>query len=597
MLRRGSSQASTKDSNRSDEEQENNKGHEEDEEDESRLLKDIYTFITYSEELSRYYMIAWMTFGLQISIFGFFIQSKLKNPVPGNYFKIPLRVSATVNLCQGGALIVTWLDNAEDLTKVANVVMGPGTVRERMKHIMSNVLRLIVVSMTLTVSLLVIVQSSDVVLLFLNFIAVSFVGKIDINIYELVERGVFGEDLSDELRRIKKKIKKDDREAKKNIKGRAPWRKGIFLIMVFLGLLGFWCVAKWTQYSNAMQGMICQNFDLNIEHKSDFRFFDKVLPNRNFSVLDKIDYTDWKSDYQSKKILDYREFNGLYTSLDDNNEIRTMTRNRPTYYHEGRSSHDTLAPDAKISYCRSSRRWVFTIPGITKEFDSDEDGCNWLMRSKWTRAFSLDEVSMVGWDIWSGPYTGLIETIDDSNFLSCAQCEDETDCNYHGTCKHDYGFKKKCECKKPWSGVKCDTCSDCDKLTVKNIDIGKNIEMSIKDEDVKVYGRSVYVALYEGFRYVLLHTGARFIIGTFDDTMVGSNETFLDAFLTNYQSTWNYDGFIIKFESKLTMLGSPTKELKWNEMGCSSADEVTGSLNCTTSLITTDCAPNTLSCS
>jgi len=215
MLRRGSSQASTKDSNRSDEEQENNKGHEEDEEDESRLLKDIYTFITYSEELSRYYMIAWMTFGLQISIFGFFIQSKLKNQVPGNYFMIPLRVSATVNLCQGGALIVTWLDNAEDLTKVANVVMGPGTDRERMKHIMSNVLRLIVVSMTLTVSLLVIVQSSDVVLLFLNFIAVSFVGKIDINIYELVERGVFGEDLSDELRRIKKKIKEDDREAKK----------------------------------------------------------------------------------------------------------------------------------------------------------------------------------------------------------------------------------------------------------------------------------------------------------------------------------------------------------------------------------------------
>jgi len=37
----------------------------------------------------------------------------------------------------------------------------------------------------------------------------------------------------------------------------------------------------------------------------------------------------------------------------------------------------------------------------------------------------------------------------------------------------------------------------------------------------------------------------------------------LSLFLKNYHSPWDYDGFIIVFESQLTTLGRPTKELEW----------------------------------
>jgi len=495
---------------------------------ESGHPEDVYTFTFASDFWSVYNIIAFLTTAIQITILVLFFQTQVKgvsfgpsvsgdpfsgSSYSGNPFSIPLRVPTEVNIAQALAVIVTIIDNMDELASVVNIYDMPvfkdyNKYFGKFKHLISMSLRLIVTMGVLAVSFLIIIQSFDVLELFLNFVAITFVGRFDNIVYTLIGKGVMGESLKKEVDKIGKrecKIKSKSSTCLSSFVGRG------FALAVLLALVGLLVWAKYYQYSNHFQILHCQKFQLNIQENTEFKFFQNVLPERNMSNNNGVNYT---SSWAKYKILDYRNFNGLYTSLDEQNEMKLLTRNRPTYYQEGNSTDNPLAPFGKISYCRSSGRWVFNIPGITKGNNEDKEGCDWLMRSAETGSYTLDEVPMTGWNIWSGEHTGLVQLIDDGSFLSCAHCGDTTDCNYHGICEHNYGKykEKKCVCDTPWRGVKCDICSACDRLRVKADDWEVNLEIA----DMVVHDRPVYTSGSGGLIYVLLYTGARFVVGALD---------------------------------------------------------------------------------
>lgn len=563
------------------------------------LPEDIYTLLFVAPYFSKPYLAGLMTFALQILVLCLFLFSMLGNGTETNKLKIPLRVSAIVSVCQFFALFIAWLDQLEELATFQNIrgikkfehhPSGNDKNFSKSRFLIANILRQLVSIIVLVVTFFFVIQSADVINLFLNFIAIAFIGKIDNTLYLLLKGGAICIDSG--LKEYTTKVGKI-RVISKSKKKSYSYLMTIGLLLVLLSMMSY---VKYLQQSNNYQRLHCQNFELNVQDHTLFNFFDKVLPHCPNTTLY---WEDWGRKYKHKQ-LDYREFNGRYTSLDKNNELGQLTRNRPTYYQEGPERSDPMAPIGQISFCRGSRRWVFSIPGVSKGIEADKDGCEWLMRSKVTSAYSLDEVSTEGWEIWSGPHTGLVQTISDQTFLQCSHCKDDTDCNYHGKCLKDYGSKKKCVCEPDWSGNTCNQCSGCKELYLfEGTDPGlaPYFKFSIF-KNVTAYGRSIYVSK---LGYTLSYTGAKFIVTgeceghcynepqckeiqgcDYDDDegCHSVHENFTNHFdFSSYHSLWGSTPII---ESEYTNRENPSKGLMWtiSKNGCTSKEETSFVIKC-----------------
>jgi len=106
---------------------------------------------------------------------------------------------------------------------------------------------------------------------------------------------------------------------------------------------------------------------------------------------------------------------------------------------------------AEIIYCEDIEAWVFMHPNIKTSLDSDASNeCQWLLRSEQTEDFDLVELSTGFWRLWDG------KIVDDYRIdIDCAECANDSDCNYMGTCVEEPGLDQKCECFPGVSVVVC----------------------------------------------------------------------------------------------------------------------------------------------
>ena len=205
-----------------------------------------------------------------------------------------------------------------------------------------------------------------------------------------------------------------------------------------------------------------------------------------------------------RRLLIFSHFNGLYI-------MDGTVAERPRYVEMNKEKGDPFKNTipAEIHYCEDIESWVFTHPNIKTTLDSeDSNECQWLLRSEQTEDFDLVELSTDFWRLWDG------KIVDDYRIdIDCAECSNDSDCNYMGTCVDEPGLDQKCECFDGRFGIFCQFETPCDVIRTEK-DVNTTLEI-VRDFDqdgdsidfVQVYGRPMYSARMQGKPYGLMRDG------------------------------------------------------------------------------------------
>lgn len=136
-------------------------------------------------------------------------------------------------------------------------------------------------------------------------------------------------------------------------------------------------------------------------------------------------------------ILEQGSFNGYPRFVEQNK-------------NDGTSFGESVIP-AEIIYCDSIGSWVLAHPRILTSPDGErENECSWLWRSPKTEDYEITSASDSAWDVWVGEVKPLAFVS-----LSCNECLERSDCNYHGSCKDsvcycdDTHFGQSCQFEQP----------------------------------------------------------------------------------------------------------------------------------------------------
>mmetsp|Transcript_54379 Transcript_54379/g.80914 ORF Transcript_54379/g.80914 Transcript_54379/m.80914 type:complete len:680 (-) Transcript_54379:324-2363(-) len=562
---------------------------EEDGNDEQVALPlDIFSLFFVSPVFSAGFVYSMSCFALQIGIHFLVLYNLLRDAPEGNPLKVPLRVEQDVAAAQILALLVSLVTQEDVITTLDmipvgynNDVLKTSGSATRVKWGISDLMRLFEGILSIMVSFIFIIQSTEVLDLFLNFAAVQFISMLDNIGFQLAHNGY----ITNGLVTLAKRTKTIRFPRKKQVsfcgsKCKVPsfWILRFIFVLAATGLYAGWAHVRIQQASGFYLSQVCQNFNI--------RFGDQYYDFFVSQPCNIFDGCPWKN---RTRPLHYGPFSDLYQAAKDGNGNLDLDKNgRPVYYQRGRQQgFGDGSPPGKFSYCESEGAWVFTIQGVTKPVT---DSCDWLMRSPRASsdAYSLHEAPSYGWSIWTGVLT------DDPIFeISCGECETNVDCNYHGTC-----IGKQCVCEKPWTGSKCQTCAACTKLSsrVKLTDdcFGDCVDEAefFQLQGALAYDRPVYykngtnlgsLDTSGGYKSVkepsdttievLFYAGTRYYIAMWDDIVSdpqrGLQDSDLDRLASIFQdfhSTWNLDdnpNRTIAFYTEATTNPMPI-EVKWN---------------------------------
>ena len=122
---------------------------------------------------------------------------------------------------------------------------------------------------------------------------------------------------------------------------------------------------------------------------------------------------------------------------------------------------------AEIVYCADIGSWVFRHSDIyTAPIDKVQNECGWLWKSPQTDNYDILTSTDGTWKTWVGEVKPLTQVS-----ITCNQCLENSDCNYHGTCGED----KECVCSDSHFGESCEFEFPCASLaSEKSHTLGKN---------------------------------------------------------------------------------------------------------------------------
>mmetsp|Transcript_1498 Transcript_1498/g.2990 ORF Transcript_1498/g.2990 Transcript_1498/m.2990 type:complete len:644 (-) Transcript_1498:1480-3411(-) len=566
--------------------------------DKVALPQDIFSLFFVSPVCSVGFLYSLCCFALQMGIHFLILYNLLRDAPEGNPLKVPLRVENDVVAAQCFALLVSLVAQEDVITTLNNIPVGYNHdilntfgSATRIRWVISDFMRLLEGILSIMVSFIFIVQSTEVLELFANFAAMQFVSMLDNIGFSLAHYGY----ITNGLVRVASDVKKirfpckNDIELCCKIKMPSLWALRSILLLLTACLYVFWANIRIQQASGYFINQVCQNFDIRF---GDYYYdFFEAQPCNTTTNTSAADGCPWKN---RTRPLHYGPFSDYYKAARDADDNLDLDKNgRPVYYQRGsKEGFGEGSPPGKFSYCDSEDAWVFTVEGVTKQVT---DSCNWLMRSpQATDAYSLHEASSAaGWSIW----TGILQDASSSFEISCGECETDVDCNYHGSC-----VEKQCVCEMPWIGTKCQTCAACTQLSQKVL----RTDFGNEDEDIPfiqlpgsiVYDRPVYFKngtsigacatnvyggnvcqsyevekLPNGTIEVLFYAGTRYYIMIWQDFMadytLGMTEDDLDrlgAIFKGFHSTWNLDdnpNQTIAVYTDVTTNPMPL-EVKWN---------------------------------
>ena len=320
----------------------------------------------------------------------------------------------------------------------------------------------------------------------------------------------------------------------------------------------------------------CQRFEVKFDPRS-FDFFRDTCQQNN-TIHNCADSWTIRQDQ-----IDYSSFNDVYEAEENDDGSIKLVDYRPVYNQRDKTGFNAFgedSPGGKFRYCHEEEAWVFVIDRVSKsEVDVEDGGCNWLMKSPKTKAFTLHEVELDGWVMW----TGILHVMQ-SFSISCLECSGEidkpsADCTYHGKCSN-----KKCVCDSNWTGSQCESCASCSRL---ELTLGNETRSSgFKRLDngnfktIEVYGRPVYykVDIFDNpdpaLRFIS-YTGRRYAMYDLSGKMSLSTTiaTDLRKFFKTFHSTWDLEPNMIRMVSEETDLPMPFG-LKWaRDFGATDEDD------------------------
>ena len=248
------------------------------------------------------------------------------------------------------------------------------------KFVCSCVIRILSGYLFLLNVLLILVQSSGVLDIFYDVLALQFLQQLDDIAFSLARMSVLSKRMKDATNR---KYFQIEFNKSKFGQGRklSIFLKGIYFINMF-GLLAGMIVVTLRQKAGHYT---CSEITAKLP---DMLWENGVvrLPGGGYEEM----------------ILNYPYFNGVYRQEGSHDR-------RPVYVEQNKfdgTPFDTEAPlpelqvklGAKFMYCESLKAWVFTHEYVRKSKHDDSD-CPWLLRSEETDVYDIEDVEG-DWQIW-----------------------------------------------------------------------------------------------------------------------------------------------------------------------------------------------------
>lgn len=469
------------------------------------LPEDTYSILLVAKVWTSplYYAVSFICF--QLSLLVLIIQSLLFHAHGDNIYDVPEGINLLVVLGQGLAIILAAC-TAEDLLNALafifisvdeNLIASiPELTNTRWRIAFG--LKFIEGSLCLFTIFVLIIQSSTVIGLCLNFAALSFVWAIDDTFFSLGQRGFFSKGLAKCTYRISNtRILVHEHEKVHQ------YRNYAFYI-VTLCLVTTWIYFTVQQLNGVF---ICENLLV--------QFDDIYEP--EVSVL---------SGVYKRKNLDY-----LFYAIYEGEEIPNGNKAYPV-----------------IAFCREIQSWTLSIKEPGKAYSK----CDWKAKSRVTRLTNILEVNS-DWIVnvesttESGSF-GSLPFVDMS--IECIDCYNSFEPTRDNCNNKHIGCKSNiCECDESHYGLSCEFLQPCEKLALYNYDeqlnrtfsdgtsVLYNFSMTIlKDKNDKLVenkNRPVWYQVHDKFCDFIFFQGYRWIFRTYysydDEHSLHKNETELPS--------------------------------------------------------------------
>jgi len=497
------------------------------ESDDPCLPKDTFSFLVYSNVLSRAFFLAAFVFIFQNAIYFVLAVDIIDVSNRYNMLKFPVNVEIPVRIAEflaGVVMIITQ----DDARKAVNLLQDgfnqdlPKAFKgaTKVKWGVSIILRAIEGLFGLFLTFMLIMQSTTVLDLLLNFLAMEFVSHLDDVAFVLMREGLFGKELQKEAKKLSNTfyhVRLLPGQSTRTASISAPtvhsdssgrcqgchW-KCTYLQAYFLGLLvAFFSVWGWIVSKQNKGDYLC--------HAIFAQYGDEAVPMLG-------------------------TFTGLfYLAI---GREKTLFGGRLSFYRDGKDGRDGEDKGALLAYCENEMRWTISLPNVSLTedgwalsltTDNVYDPCNWIAASSVTKDFDVLSAANSEWIVRASKKRTVPLS---QNFLTCQDCIFSSEiCGDFGHCSGDRWAT--CACDEGHYGVRCEY-QPCQYLEISN-QHDKSFQKESGGgtstsnfafnyyllEGVKTYNRPVYTSASLGENQtlsdgtdIILFTGVRWILSS-----------------------------------------------------------------------------------
>jgi hypothetical protein len=245
----------------------------EEEKEEVALPRDIFSLLFVSRIISLGFLYSFCFYALQLGIHFLILYNLLRDAPENNPLKVPLSVEIDVIGAQFCALLVSVISQEDMLTSLNMIRVGYNRdvlnnfpAATRLKWALSNVFRFSEGILSVFVSFIFIVQSTEVLELFLNFAAMQFVSMLDNIGFQLAHDGYMFGSLQTDTRKIIKTVRLNRREKLRFLKTKktfpAAWILRTIFVLTTAGLYVVWFMIRTQQANGYYLNQVCQTFNI-----------------------------------------------------------------------------------------------------------------------------------------------------------------------------------------------------------------------------------------------------------------------------------------------------------------------------------------------
>ncbi|KAK1738489.1 hypothetical protein QTG54_010519 [Skeletonema marinoi] len=346
---------------------------------------------------------------------------------------------------------------------------------------------------------MLIMRSTTVIDLLLNFLAVEFVSNLDDVVFLLTREGFLGSTLQNEAKKLS-----DTYYHSRHLSGESTHASAsyvctaVYFVALFALFLIFWC---WI--------VSYQNNGAYLCHTIFAQYGDEAVP-----ML------------------------GTLTGLFYLGREKTLFGGRLSFYRDGKDGRDGEDKGALLAYCENEMRWTISLPNVSLTedgwalsltTDNVYDPCNWIAASSVTQDFDVLSAANSEWIVRASKKRTVPLS---QNFLTCQDCIFSPEiCGDFGHCSGDRWAT--CACDPGHYGVRCEY-QPCQYLEISN-QHDKSFQKESGGgtstsnfafnyyllEGVKTYNRPVYTSASLGENQtlsdgtdIILFTGVRWILSS-----------------------------------------------------------------------------------